>query len=335
MHKQALNGAHLLTGSRAFRSFTAMTKRKRQEEVQSHAPAKWHVTRLRRTPARRKRADVPRRPNAVFEHLNKDIRILVYDYLALPPVVYACETADRSGFPAVCRQAHREAQEQRFRQLWMRLEDLRKAHISDTRYSFSIPSCLTSADDLAGLRHLMISVQGPLPKALPQSLHFLKKLHIDALTIHYSGTPPCQKDLVSKARTVFCDAFDGYDDWHSEFSLKQFTLSWDYRRGKEADELSGNIFELTPEVKTWARNQVPATAHKISKWPIVVLATQGERCKRVGIWRLNVGTRSAKTTVGLHQLLVTVGEGRVADIGTQTVASEVMVQYEPIEEDFV
>jgi len=310
-----------------------MTKRKRQPESQGSAPAKWDATRLRRTPARQ-RPDILARPNALFEHLNKDIRNLAYDRLAFPPLVHVSDDPNGSSLLAVSREARQEALTIGLRRFWILLHKLPEK----VGYNFKIANYLQGPNDLVGLKHLIITVQGPISGALPAPLQPLKRLQINTLTIHHSGMPPDKKDqkrLVMSARAMLCNTFDGYDDWHSKFSLKQFTLSWDYRRGKEPTKLRGNTFELTQEVKRWTKDQAPANVQRIHRWPLVVCATRrGEEGELVGVWRLIVGTRCATTTVGLRQLMVTVGQGRVADIGTQTMATEVVVQYEPIERHF-
>ena len=216
----------------------------------------------------------------------------------------------------------------------MILQRLQLEHPRDTGYEINIPRSLKAKEDLEGLQSLVLCVDGAIPAYLPVTLLFTKRLQIDKLTIHYSGTSTNQTALMEKARDVLYDTFDAFDQWHASCSLKQFTLSWDFRPGKETSELTGNMYELSPTAKAEFRRQGPTAVRTVRRWPVIVSATS-KTDNWVGFWRLNVGARCAPATRGLQKLLADVFLGRVDGIGARSVASEVTVQYEPREGNFI
>jgi hypothetical protein len=102
---------------------------------------------------------IPSKPSALspprpfFELLPRDIRNLIYDYLAFPTLANISDTP--SGFALTCRQAHAEAREGAARNLWLFWISIMAEH---TDCKLKLPRDLNSKDALFNARQLTICV---------------------------------------------------------------------------------------------------------------------------------------------------------------------------------
>jgi hypothetical protein len=235
-----------------------MAKHKQPPTPPTQQAETWGRKRLRSTKARA-RPDLPCRPNAFFEHLDRDIRNHIYGYLAFPPLHQLDDGENSSGFAATCRQAKEEADEEGIRQLWIFLQQIKSDYAKETGHELRLPSHLTSKADLAGLQDLTVTLTGLLSRAkdgsltLPPSFQKLLSFAFSSLrtlTIHYTG-PPSNNSLssprtITLAHLVLYDAFSTIINSTKKHTLGRLTISFDYRPHEELEEvlLKGSRFEL-------------------------------------------------------------------------------------------
>jgi hypothetical protein len=200
-----------------------MAKRKQPSTPPAQQAEPWGRKRLRSTKARA-RPDLPCRPNAFFEHFNRDIRNHIYGYLTFPPLHQLDNGGNSTGFTATCRQAKEEADEEGLRQLWIFLQQIKSDYAKESGHELHLPAALTSKASLVGLQDLIVTLTGPVEAAndgsllLPQSFHKLLSFAFSSLrtlTIHYTG-PPSNNSLSSPRTSCPLRSFQHHHQLHKE-----------------------------------------------------------------------------------------------------------------------
>ena len=121
-------------------SNTTMVKQASNPKSSSESSNPKHVSKRPRLGDTRKDPMlVPIRQNSIFEHFNRDIRNMIYGYMAFPPV-FGPGIKDAVSFMKTCSLAYQEGKEEGARQAWLLVQEVSGTWTDCTRHTLT--SCL-------------------------------------------------------------------------------------------------------------------------------------------------------------------------------------------------
>ena len=216
--------------------------------------------------------------SAFFGTLNRDIRNVIYSYLAFPPF-------DRhesySGLEFTCRQAYSEAQQEAKRALRLFLRHLNGLQAATHHFDSTRELTLRFSDyDL---------------ETVSEASKHLLELRLTSLTLHFA----CE---LSNPRALFAKLVWGIPTDRT-LRLQTFTLSWDHRQQMCAVTLDGRRWSMTDKLKKeFMRKRGKSGSKKTPrKWPTLLFAQNEELS--AGIIRLEVDMACVVSDIGRFDLM--------------------------------
>jgi hypothetical protein len=173
------------------------------------------------------------RPNSFFQHLNQDVRNVIYDHMKLYRFDH---TSKYLNFVLACKQTKQEVEVAAFRAFYVYLTDLmteaNKEFPQEIGGKLSLCPQITSTDSLIGLKHLALHVYGPVSTKLLHRLLPLTVLHLSEIHIYFTlirSDTPAPLDSVHSAGDLAL-RFMSNASYEDQVHVKLFTFRWDLCR---------------------------------------------------------------------------------------------------------
>ena len=226
-----------------------------------------------------------------FEHLNRDVRNLIYSYLACATLLqHVDKERIRSGFASTCRQAKAEVDEEGRRQVRMFMREAMDQYSRETGNEIRLSKHFMIRNDLLRITELTIIVYATRPRLYiypPPCLFDLLSLSQNKATIHCLG-PRLIPILVMQGMMrwfhwIRSDIFY----LHKYLNLNDVTISWDCRDQRQREKLTATRLDLVKSDKVALSRQFPH--EDFENWPYITRANGGHE---VGFFHINISSRS-------------------------------------------
>jgi hypothetical protein len=210
-------------------------------------------------------SSIPCRKNSFFDHLNRDIRNMVYAHMDLYPD-YTEEAKKWIGLPATCRAARTEITEERMRDIRTRLKLLQADFIETSAYHIRLPAQSSQTTTSTGFKKLLLFIPATLSEQhLTYNTDWSNAFcfAIDTIHLHFTGDPSLPL-TESDPDTATYNALHKLECMFSKMGGKKRVLtnnvlvSWDYRRLPKAEKTTEMSVSEVKELEVTNRHREPS-----------------------------------------------------------------------------